>query len=461
MQKPRKIKNYDKNLTEILDIDGVLALEEINNTITIVNSDTVVPLCERCLQRQRLGIKAKAECRMKNHGTFYKDYYDVIKNDDGSFRVVTLHYKFYKYICLDEECPTVYQKPIDFARENAHVTKRFEDTVVYLACFMSFSMVSDRLMYYRRTADGKTEQVQTVSKQAVKEIVDRWTESKNIERGELYTPSILGLMKFGWVYRDYVLAFDAGSEDLRIIEVFPKLDRSALEKFLMSLDLAKLTGIVTDCEPVLIETAETVFYKTDIMVSVDAIMHHVLQNFRTLICNDAAHITVKNKDLLLKNPTEVATKAYESQEVRDITERYLRVGLGYDYTNRLRAILSGEWDATDVLKWSDEAPDEVEDFFSSSSMYIKEYWDKMLRYYMRRNEVSGDLYQRLLRINRIIEKTNIQSDSLFKSRILYIPDDYNESVAKDDKWYGVPYEKIITALKDMRRKRRTNYERTW
>ncbi len=449
MAKPRKVKNIKRDLSDSLDYEGLVVVGGDENTLYVRSTDTTVPLCDRCLQKERLGIKPKYDCRMKNHDLFEKQFFDIIRKDDGSFKVVTLIYQFYKYRCLDENCATVYQKPISFAREGAHVTRRFEDYLVGLACHMSYSEISKRLKH-------------TVSKQAVADIIKRWTETRDVERGAIHTPELLGLMKFVADGKDYVIAFDAADPDLRVLDVFPGLQGIVIEAFLRTLNLNELKGVITDCEPVVIQAAENALFNIDIMVSIDAILQQAITDFADLIHEDAMHIENHKKDILKKNPEEAASHDYDTEVIRTVTEKYPRVNMGYTHLNMLRGILSRDWDAIDIREWNDNTPDDIKDFFLTSSLYVKEYWEKMLRYYMRRNEVSGDLYKRLLKLNDRINCFKMYSEDLFKSRLLYIPEDYNEAVRQDDQWYGVPYENIIAALKDMQAKKEDAInERVW
>lgn len=449
MNKPRKLKSYDKRLNDSLDLEGLAATGGDEDNIYIMNSDTSVPLCERCQLRMRQGENLIHAARMKNHGKFEKKFFDVIKRPDGSFKVVTLHYLYYKYRCLDDTCPTVYQKPITFARENAHVTRRFEDYVVGLASMMSYSEVSNRLMINTVNEEGYTDLLQTVSKQAVGDIVKRWTETRDIERGDIHTPELLGLMKFTADGKDYVISFDAGDKELRIIDIIPSLDSSLLAAFLRRLDLSVLKGVVTDCEPIIVDTAENTLTNIEVMVSIDAILEQAIHDFDTLIREDALRLPVQDKEYLKAHPAEVAKSSYASKELKAVTGRYPRISEGYDYLNRLRGILSRDWDVTELSTWEQSTPDEIRDFFDSSTMLVTAYWEQMLHYYMRRNEVSVDLYQRLLGLNERINSFKFYSKELFKSKLLYIPDDYNETYISDDEWHGVPYENVMNALDDM------------
>lgn len=89
-----------------------------------------------------MGILLPYDGKMKNHGRKEKEYFDVITLDDGSYKVVKLHYSYTKYRCLDKNCHTTYTFPVNFARENSRYTKRFEDYVMKMAAGAHYSFVS-------------------------------------------------------------------------------------------------------------------------------------------------------------------------------------------------------------------------------------------------------------------------------------------------------------------------------
>jgi transposase len=428
MSQPRKSILYNVELSGKLNIEELEAIEGDSYNITAVNADREMPRCIRC------------EGEVRNHGRFEKEYTDVIKIDDGSLRFISLHYVFYKYRCTNCECHTLFQKPINFARENANVTKRFEDHIVNLAMFLSYSDVEKRI----RGA---------VSKQAVGQIVKRWTISKDEERGTFQTPQILGLVSFILDSKSYILAVDAGDKEIRIIDVLPSVSADYIITLLKSMNVTEIKCVLTDCEPVIVDTIKDQLPNAEVLVDTDALLKVALEEFNDIIRTDAAHVSNVEKEFLRKNPAEFITgkeeehERYEVRRIKEITNSKPRISDAYDHINLLRAILSRDWDATEIFDWNMKIPDSCKDKFIITSANIEAYWNELLKYYMRRNEISDELYDRLFTLNNRVKKFKFYSDEILRGRILYIPTIYKaEKETSEGEWRGVPLEIVIESM---------------
>lgn len=396
--------------------------------IFAMNPDTTVPKCERC------------GGSVENHGKFKREYVDVINQEDGSVRIISLNYLFYKYRCLSEDCHTVFQKNNNFAKVNAHVTNRMEDYIVYLATYMSYADVSNKVL-------------SSVTKQAVGQIVKRWTINKDEERGTFYTPQILGLVSFILDSKSYILAVDAGDKDIRIIDVLPAVSTNYIITLLIRMKVSKIEYVLTDCEPVIVDTIRDQLPNAEVLVDTDALFNVALEEFNDIIRTDAAHVANVDKKLLKRNPAEFITgkedahERYEVGRIREITNSKPRLSDAYDHINMLRLILSRDWDATEIFDWNRKVPDSCKDKFVITTANIDAYWNELLRYYMRRNEISGELYDRLLALNERVKKFKFYSDEILRGRILYIPlINKTEEQTREEEWRGVPLNTVIKTM---------------
>lgn len=427
--KPRKLKYYDQELDAQLDIEELAATGGDSHHIFAMCHDTSTPVCPRC------------GGPVENHGKFKRLYIDVTTDEDGNHQIVELDYLFYKYRCLDDECPTVFQKEIDFARENAHLTRRMENYIIELACYMSYSGVSDTVL-------------SIVTKQTVGQIIKRWVAEKDDERGFFYTPRILGLVSFELDTSNYILAVDAEGEKQNIIEVIPEVDSSLITAFIRKLDALHIEYVLTDCNPTIVDTVKSILPKAEVLVDTEALLADVLMEFDDLIKKDAKHTPNNVKKFIKEDPSKYQATGdvdtdrniYEIREIRDALKNKPRLSDAYDHVNRLRGILSQEWDATDIHQWANSIPPSCEGVFAISVGDVEEYWNELLRYYMRRTEISGDLYQHLQQLNDQIKKLKRYSDEILRTRILYLPELLN-MMDTSDKWIGVPLETAIAVMK--------------
>ncbi len=427
--KPRKIKNCDEKLDDQLNIEEIVATGGDARHIYAMNLDNTMPVCPEC------------GGPVKNHGRFKRSYIDILINEDENPQIIELDYFFYKYRCLDEDCPTVFQKPIEFARENARVTRRLEDHLMRMACHRSYSGVSEAL-------SGM------LTKQAVGQIVKRWTADKDAERRVFYTPRILGLMSFEIDRSNYVIAVDACGKEQRIIEVIPEVDSALITAFIRKLSASDIECVLTDCNPSIVDTVKSSLPKTEVLVDTDALMADVLEEFNDLIHMDAMHTPNHIKDYLMTDPADFKATGnveedeniYQIKAIRDALKDKERLSDAYDFVNRLRAILSKEWDATDIHQWKNNIPVSCNGMFPISAADVDTYWNEFLRYYMRRNEISGELYQKLQVLNEKINSLKRYSDEILRTRVLYLPALMELVEENEDQWNGVPLDVAIDAM---------------
>ena len=420
--KPRKIKNLE--LSNELDIEQLVATGGDSMNIYAMNFETEVPTCPECHQH------------MRNHGKFERQYLDVISEKGELPRIVILHYLFYKYRCENEECgKTIYQKPIEFARESANVTYRLENLIMKHAVTMSYSQVEQKI----RGA---------VTKQAIGQITKRWTNCKDAERGMIYfSPQVLGMISFFWDNQEYILAVDASDGNLIIIDVIMGVETEKIQLFLSHLNKENIVYVVTDCNPIVVESAKDMIPGAEVLVDTDALFKEVLDSFRKIIRAEAMHVANVDKERLLKAPNELSE--WEVTRVRDITEIKPRVSTAYDYVNTLRSILSRDWDITDIKDWQYKMPIDCEEEFSIASAYVDEYWKELLNFYKRRTVVTGELYGKLQKLDAKMKKFKNCSVEIFRARVLYLCKIGQKIKETDGYWHGADYETVMDMMNQL------------
>lgn len=429
MSKPRRLKAYEKELDETLDLEQLAATAGDAYNIYAMNTDTAVPNCPLCKQR------------MKNHGKYERQYLDVISSNIEKPKFITLHYLFYKYRCLNEDCNlTLYQKPIDFAYENANVTKRLENLIVRYASFLSYSQVEQRIK-------------SSVTKQAVGQIVKRWVEQKDIERGDLfYTPRVLGLFSFLWDdqkrvkkhIRGYVLVVDACDRDIHIIDVLKEISTDEITVLLAHMEKNKIEYVVTDCNDIIVSAVIDQLPNAEVLVNTDILFDSAVDGFKEIIKKDAAHTMNVDKRRLLTNPSNLSN--FDAICIKNVTDAKPRVNNGYDHLNLLRSILARKWDITDIREWENQIPIDCADEFGLTSLYIDTYWGELLNFYKRRREVTPELYEKLKKLDLKLRSFKLCSDEVFRAKVLYLSKIGEEIKESRGQWRGVPYADVLNML---------------
>lgn len=421
MTKPRKLKAYDQLLDDKLDLKQLAATAGDAYNIYAMNPDTSIPNCPLCGKR------------MKNHGKYERQYLDVVFSDDGKPQYITLHYLFYKYRCMDEECDrTLFQKPIDFARENANVTKRLEDVIVRYASAFSYSKVERKIK-------------STVSKQAVGQIAKRWVDEKDEERGyKFYTPRILGFVSFFWDMREYIVAVDAGESEIYIIDVLKAVETNEITVFLNHLEKSSVECVVTDCNEIIVNAVVDQLPNAEVLVDTDALLQVALDGFGEIVKADAKHTMNDDKKRLMMEPEKLTD--FDGDMIRRVTASKPRVSNGYDHINMLRSILSRKWDISDIRDWEYKIPIDCKDEFLMASEYIDAYWNELLNFYKRRREVTPELYEKLKKLDKKVQEFKNCSDELFRAKLLYVCRIGRNINSTDGMWHGVSYQEVMDTL---------------
>lgn len=421
MIKPRKLKAYDQKLDDKLDLEQLAATAGDAFNIYAMNPDTSIPDCPLCQKR------------MKNHGKYERQYWDVVLNEEGHPQYITLHYLFYKYRCLNKECElTLYQKPVEFACENANVTKRFEALLTRYASSMSYSQVQQKIYG-------------TVTKQAVGQITKRWVDGMDEERGAFfYTPQVLGFVSFLWDEKSYILVVDAGNRSLPVIDVLKSIDTDEIIILLNHLNKKVIRYVVTDCNDVVVNTVKDQLPGVEVLVNTDALLQGALDGFWQIIKTDAKHTMNDDKARLMKDPRELDD--YDGDMIRRVTKKKPRVSNGYDHINMLRSILSRDWDVSEIQDWGNKIPIDCKNEFHEASAYIEEYWKELLNFYKRRRVVTPELYAKLQKMDKRLQEFRNCSDELFRARVLYVSLNGKSVKSRDGKWHGVPYEDVMATL---------------
>lgn len=168
----RVIRDSDDARTALLGIDELFVQKGKGNAQLFFtwNQDPEVDCCPLCGSRD-----------YKNQGKFYKRYADFILNP-ASRQAITIEYQFYKYRCLNTQCHRIFSKDIRFASQNENVTHRLADEIA--------RMVIDGRSY----GDIAAQFADSISRQAVGQIFNRWVHTKDASQKLQKPPEKLAIL---------------------------------------------------------------------------------------------------------------------------------------------------------------------------------------------------------------------------------------------------------------------------
>lgn len=427
MARPRKLKKKDKALTELLDMPELTAIGGDEHDIEAMSPDTAMPVC--------------AECGgpVENHGKFDRTLIDVV-SVDGYKQFARLHYYFYKYRCLDPECGAVFQKPIDFVKENSKTTKRYEDEVLRHLMFESMDKTREDMSCY--IVDDCYEDL--ISKPAMSKLAKRWVQDRDDAR-KFVTPQALLIYTYEAYHKTYTIICELGDRPLAIIEVFPYISASALKVYFSKIEPQYVAAVIIDGNPVVYETLKEIIKPDKILVDTDAIKQIVLDEYDVCVFERAKNYSKEIRKNLRGTgfglSEEDAAKLYKIRKDDEVLRS------AYRKYAELYALLQEHRDIFEVKPWMEELSDEDRRIFSMTLFYLDSYWSEIVNYYKRRNNVSNSQYEKLYELNQKIDQYFSQcTDDVFRARMLYSNfKEYNNQVP----WHGIPVDDLLDILDDM------------
>ncbi|MCI8292048.1 MAG: transposase [Hespellia sp.] len=427
MAKPRKLKKVSERLTKILAIDELKAIGGDEYDIQAMSPDTAVPQCIEC------------NGQVENHGRFCRTLRDII-TIDGKKRFAKLHYYFYKYRCLNDECGAVFQKTVHFVKENAKITKRYENEVLWHMMYESIDDVRRDMSAY--LVEGHENDV--ISKPAMAKLIKRWVSEKDSRR-RFVTPAGLLLFTYKSFFNSFVLICDITQEPCSIVEVLPAISESLLKEFFSKMDMVALRGIIIDCDPVVNATVRELFPRKKIMVDMDSIQYVLREEFREYLYIRLKKYQKYVRENFLKDPVEVlpedSAKLYKLRKNDPILNR---VCSKYSV---LYSLLKNHRDVTEVQKWASTLDGEIEDIFILTKSYIEEYGKEIAYFYKQRTPAYDGIYDKLYGLCEKMEHYfSACTDHVFRSRILY--SDFRELEGREA-WRGMNVDVLSGILDQM------------
>lgn len=427
MGKP--LKHIDEHLDRILDMDDLKAVGGTENDILAMNPDTEVPICLICRHK------------MKNHDRRERRLLDIVRNDNGELKVITLRYHYYRYRCVNKECINYgrfEKKDVKFAAPQAETTYRYEERIVRLAMYLSYRQIEKKLL-------------NEVTKSTISNMIIRWVQMKDLERGVIYSPRIVGFFTNKLGKRKYTIVVDAEDEDMHILDVLPNINATAVAEYMSSFNKENTECVLIDCEDIVVTSAQDYFGKAEIMVSVDAILESAKQEFREALSIEAKQVYTSDKRDMLVNPSTLS-KGRSDRIEKILADREHLNKFHAHIASLIRILSKDDWDAVEIYEWNQNIKMDLKDDLFITSEYIDLYWNEILKYYMRRNEVTGDLYQKIKELNSRIYKFGRYSsftDDVFRARILYTSEADITEEKNMEKWRGVSIDNVMNAINEL------------
>ena len=426
MAKPRKLKTVSHRLTEILAIEELEATGGDEYNIEAMSPDTAVPVCIECK-----GPTA-------NNGRFTSKLLDVVQIGEKK-QFVRLHYRFYKYRCLSENCNTVFQKPVAFVNENAKITKRYEDEIIRHVLYESIDKARKDLEEYIVRGNRRD----LISKPAISKLIKRWVDERDTKR-KFVTQAVIRLYSFCFSHNNYIIACseDSGQKETNIIEVIPSISESGIKEFFSKIEVDALYAVVVDCNPVVYMSVKSMLpSKVRILVDTDSLCRVLRDEFKEYINERLKRYQKHIRETFVKDPVKLDNEDLAC--LRRLQKKDAELKSAYNSYSQLYSILKNQRDIIETRDWMNSLGEEAGIYILTTS-YLSEYMKELTGFQSVINEDHN--YDFIYEIARKIEQYfPISTDEIFRARILYSDFDRKE----EKQWKGTSVSRLTGLVDDM------------
>ena len=429
MPKPRKIKNISKELTELLDNEELKVIEGSNcYDYVVMSPDTGVPICIEC------------SGKVKNQGRFNKTYIDVVTiNKQKQF--ARLHYYFYKYLCLNEECGALFQKPMHFASEKARITRRYEDEVMKHIFHESIDKtIADMSGYV-----VKNHYRDLISKPAIGKLIKRWVAEKDDKRINT-SPSVLCIYTFKTQTTEYTFFWDASLSKMNLLEVVPSVTESKTNQVLTKIDTTGIRAVVSDCNPSVTAAIRNYFPIRKIYINSDSVLQILKSEFKEYVDETLKNYRKTVRGLFLIEASETIQIDYDDMsKIRSIKKRDSTFGRVYDNYLALYGLFHRGADIADVKDWELNLDEVSSNVFAMTISYIDEYSTEIANYQAATKGNDKSYYDVCNLVEQIEASFPKSTDEVYRGRLLYCDFENN----KQDAIHTLELQKIREQIQKM------------
>lgn len=442
-----KYTEIDEQSTKLLDIEGLSVVMCGQKKIKMSGDSGVSNKDVQCFTVID-SDKSKAKCDIcKQDGEPYefykKEYIDLIKDDSGKIHYTILDHRFLKYLCRHHDRLHKFSKEYTFVEKKMNVTKRMENRVVYFAVRTSCNEAAQRVDYI-------------VSRQAVGNIVRRWTERCDMLRGNFNTPTDLAVISAVNNERGYIFFADISHNRFLIVDVICGINAANIEAELRRFDLKKISTVITDSNSILVDALRSRLADgTELSIDVDSLLPPIIEKMKKYMNLFERQIDPNIKHAITL-PREQVSQYYKDKMKETFRSRKELLEI-YNHVNALRTIIKAgnHADYEKFEQWLETIPDEKynlsrkkdtekrETVFAEASVYVEDYMQEVLNFYRRRTNITGDVYQKIMVLVDKLGRWSDRAPELMRARLLYsgMIDTY-ENLA-NSQWAGISYDDVM------------------
>lgn len=362
---------------------------------------------------------------------FSKTYQELICKGERK-RVIQLQYNFYKWRCLNSECRHIFAKEIDFASRLDNVTYRLEDEI------------ARRVMENNSYGKIHMQFQESVSRQAIGQIFNRWVNKKEELRKTQTPPSKIAILS-GKTDKDYYTIFISLDDGIKIYDVLFGVNTLEIAATIKNIGIDNITTVLSDCNPTIISAIKDNLPDALHIIPVEYWFDLVTDDFAYFSHEKLKWNPTPNKDNLVLTPP--AELGYRVSDIKRLLNDRPALKKPYADYNRLRDIISRRdelWVYDELIEWTESVDGEFKEQLTATVMQLKEYRNEIEAHVFNYTEVPEQLHYFTSRLEELIKVPRTFSTEVLRARVLYSAD------AKLDDWRGVPIDAAIKVIENMK-----------
>jgi len=362
---------------------------------------------------------------------FSKTYQELICEGERK-RVIQLQYNFYKWRCLNIECRHIFAKEIDFASRLDNVTYRLENEI------------ARRVMENNSYGKIHMQFQESVSRQAIGQIFNRWVYKKEELRKTQTPPSKIAILS-GKTDKDYYTIFISLDDDIKIYDVLFGVNTLEIAATIKNIGIDNITTVLSDCNPTIISAIKDNLPDALHIIPVEYWFDLVTDDFACFSHEKLKWNPTPNKDNLVLTPP--AELGYRVNDIKRLLNDRPAVKKPYADYNRLRDIISRRdelWVYDELIEWTESVDGEFKEQLTATVMQLKEYRNEIEAHVFNYTEVPEQLHYFTSRLEELIKVPRTFSTEVLRARVLYSAD------SELNDWCGIPIDAAIKAIENMK-----------
>lgn len=380
---------------------------------------------------------------IKTHNLFSRNYTDYII-ENGSPRIITQIYEFYKYRCLNPDCNRVFSADINFATIHDNVTRRLEDKIAEMVISgYSYGGVSSSFQ-------------ERLSRQAVGQIFNRWVRYRDEQRITSESPQVIGATTGLTDKGEYALIFSC-DDGIRVLDILLGIDSDRITASLRRFGKNAVKCILTDCNPTIYAAAKEALPNALHIIPAEMWFRLVRNDFIEYTHPMLRWVPVKNKENAILEP-RAPDEMNRSYDMRRIIGARKNLERPYNNFHTLREAITNReirWFVQELDEWPDSIDPGFREQLTATLIQYNEYRAEITQHQEHPEFVPENLLLATDRLEELIKARRSFSEEALQAAVLY-------SIETDLKnWQGIPIEKIIvklTRLQESRKRKEYDYE---